>query len=906
MAISVKCRACGAAFAVKDELGGKKIRCVRCKEVIAVASNTNIVGVASPPSVKPTPRQATTTTASNPAQPGQGRSRVGDTGNIAANTTGLPSKPEQSSQPEPVLTVRRARRVTAEELNEPIVKIAIDEDAQPTVKARVVRGPQDLQAESVRHTAATLSAPPEDFETLRQKVFASFTSPAIEPVPVAWSYRIGIAVTSLFMIMLPLAYLAMIFSVGWLVFYHAVNHTGMMSAASQATSGRNSGRAVVFAFLAYLTPMIAGVVLILFMLKPLFSKQSNDSGRRTLKPNEDPLLFEFVNRICAAVGSPRPRRIDIDCNINASASFGRGLLSMVGNDLVLTIGMPLVAGLTMRQFAGVLAHEFGHFSQGAGMRVSYMIRSISMWFTRVVYERDAWDEQLAEWSHSIDIRIGWVLYLTRLCVWLTRRVLWVLMLIGHLVSGYLLRQMEFDADRHETRLAGSRTFATTSRQLAVLNIAHRGAISDLGSFYSEGRLGDNLPKMILLNADQLPEKVHAKIDEMILESRTGVFDTHPADSERMTSASQENTEGIFQLRLPAAHLFKRFDFLSRAVTWDFYKEVFGDELKKSDIHPVDELMERLKIQQAAWKAVRRFFQDHMSWYRPLPTPAIAWEPAADVSSTVQNLKRHRARMLNLEEGYGKAWKIYDESDTRLIEISLAEALLLAGVRVRSKDFSMSLTTRSEVHDAKEDQEIKQGRVEAKLAPFEQAAADRLYAGLSLARTKSLAAPLAKDGFSVAEIDQLLEMFQHVNERLGQLLMIRDSQITMGKLLSILSDNNDNEKLIAHIRQSMQTLFEHITDLRSSFDDLPYPFDHARADISVADYLLKEIPDRENPVALYGAANAIGNALPPLQARVLGRLCQIAECVETHFGLPLLEDPPEPEIDLNDEDDEDEE
>lgn len=83
--------------------------------------------------------------------------------------------------------------------------------------------------------------------------------------------------------------------------------------------------------------MVAGLVLILFMLKPLFSKQSNDSGRRTLKTSDDPLLFEFVNRICAAVGSPRPRRIDIDCNINASASFGRGLLSMVGNDLVLTI-----------------------------------------------------------------------------------------------------------------------------------------------------------------------------------------------------------------------------------------------------------------------------------------------------------------------------------------------------------------------------------------------------------------------------------------------------------------------------------------------------------------------------------------------------------------------------------------
>ena len=884
MAISVKCRACGAAFAVKDELAWEKIRCVTCKEVIDVANDVNNLGRGTPPSAQPaTPRPITST--ATPAAPSQ--------------------KPTPKSPAETAPVVRRARRLTAEELNEPVVAIATSADAQPTVKARVVRGPQDLQAESVRHTAATLSAPPEDFETLRQKVFASFTSTAIQPVPIAWSYRIGIALTSLFMIMLPLIYLIMIAGVGWMICYHATNHTGMMSAASQATSGRNSGRAVIFAFLAYLTPIIAGVVLILFMLKPLFSKQSNDSGRRTLKPADDPLLFEFVNRICAAVGSPRPRRIDIDCNINASASFGRGLLSMVGHDLVLTIGMPLVAGLTMRQFAGVLAHEFGHFAQGAGMRLSYMIRSISMWFTRVVYERDAWDDRLAEWSHNIDIRIGWVLYLTRLCVWLTRKVLWLLMLLGHLVSSYLLRQMEFDADRHEARLAGSRTFATTARQLSVLNIAHRGAISDLGSFYREGRLGDNLPKMILLNADQLPEKVHAKIDEMILESKTGLFDTHPADAERMTSAAMENTEGIFQLRLPAAHLFKRFDFLSRAVTWDFYKEVFGDKLKKSDIHTVDQLMERLKIQQAAWKAVRRFLQDHISWYRPLPTPTAAWEAAPDVAWTVQNLKRHRAKMLNLEEGYGKAWKIYDEAGTRLVEIGLAEALMRAGVRVRSKDFSMSLTSQSEVRDAKEAEEMKQGRVEAKLAPFEQAVADRLYVGLSLARTKTLSASLAKDGFSVAELDQLLEMFQHVNERLGQLLMIRDSQITMGKLLSILSDNNDNEKLINHIRQSMQTLFEHITDLRSSLAGLPYPFDHARADISVADYLLKEIPDRENPVALYEAADAIGNALPPLQARVLGRLCQIAECVETHFGLPLLEDPPEPEVNLNNEDEDDE-
>src|SRR5262249_33647488 len=136
------------------------------------------------------------------------------------------------------------------------------------------------------------------------------------------------------------------------VYYHAVNHTGIMSAVR--------GRAAVMAVLVYAAPLVIGGILILFMLKPLFSRPANQSRTRTLKRQTEPVLFAFVERICEAVGAPRPRQIQVDCEVNASASFRRGLLSMFGNDLVLTIGAPLVAGLNLRQFAGVLAHEFGH------------------------------------------------------------------------------------------------------------------------------------------------------------------------------------------------------------------------------------------------------------------------------------------------------------------------------------------------------------------------------------------------------------------------------------------------------------------------------------------------------------------------------------------------------------------
>ncbi|MFO1000370.1 MAG: M48 family metalloprotease [Planctomycetaceae bacterium] len=923
MSIVINCQQCEAKFSVKDELSGKRIRCVKCQSVITVPTHS---GRESQNSTDATAGKASVAerAAGGKISPAPVREIPESRGPKISEPTNVGASPRPAESAAPV--IRRARRITdSEPADQSTVGHTLIQNPKPVqaaaspagssvasaasgagaVRARVVAGPRDVQADAVRHTAATLSAPPEDIETLRRKVFAAFTQPKIAPVPVSGGYRFGIVLVSFFMVMLPLFYIALIGAVGWGVWYHAVNHTGMISAASGVGSGRNAGRAVVLAFLAYLAPIVAGAGLVLFMIKPLFSKPATDSGRRTLKPEDEPLLFEFVDRICKAVNSPRPRRIDIDCNINASASFNRGILSMAGNDLVLTLGMPLVAGLTMRQFGGVLAHEFGHFAQGAGMRLSYLIRSISYWFTRVVYERDAWDEKLADLSGSLDIRIGWLLYLTRFGIWLTRIVLWVLMIIGHFVSGILLRQMEFDADRHEARLAGSRTFATTARQLAVLGVAYRGALSDLGNFYREGRLGDNLPKLILLNVDQLPEKVHAKIDEKILESKTGLFDTHPADPERMASAAKEDTDGIFTLRLPAAHLFRRFDFLSRAVTWDYYKEIFGAELKKSDLHPVDKLMEMQKQQQDAWKALRRFFQGHVAWYRPMPTPTVAFKMPSRPAETLALMKKQRAAMLAAADEYGEVWKKYDAVDTELIEIGLADILLKSGLRVRRKDFSIPLTSRDEIQIARDTAERRIGKLEPKLVPFEDAAADRLYAALQIARTSQVREVLEGQGATIAELDQLLALFNHVNERLGQLLVIRDAQIAMGKLLSLLSESNDNPQLISQITDRMAEMKDHILHLRESFEGILYPFDHARADISVADYLLKSIPDGENPFELYEAADSIGNALPPMQARVTGRLCQIAEMVETHCGLPLLEDPEDDEeVDLGD-DDEDE-
>ena len=113
-----------------------------------------------------------------------------------------------------------------------------------------------------------------------------------------------------------------------------------------------------------------------------------------LDPAVEPRVYQLVPAICIAVRARAPRRIELNCDLNASAHFDRGLRGFFRGDLMLTLGMPLLAGLTQREIAGVIAHEFGHFRQGAGMRISYLIRRVNGWFARVVYERDAWDEAI--------------------------------------------------------------------------------------------------------------------------------------------------------------------------------------------------------------------------------------------------------------------------------------------------------------------------------------------------------------------------------------------------------------------------------------------------------------------------------------------------------------------------------
>src|SRR5687768_194990 len=82
----------------------------------------------------------------------------------------------------------------------------------------------------------------------------------IPPARLGPLYQLGTALTALAMVLLPLLYLGLIGGVGWAVYAHAVNDDVQID---------NGGH-----FFVYIAPIVIGVILILFMVKPLFARRA--------------------------------------------------------------------------------------------------------------------------------------------------------------------------------------------------------------------------------------------------------------------------------------------------------------------------------------------------------------------------------------------------------------------------------------------------------------------------------------------------------------------------------------------------------------------------------------------------------------------------------------------------------
>ena len=397
-------------------------------------------------------------------------------------------------------------------------------------------------------------------------------------------YQLGLFVVAVFMVLLPVVYLVFVACLAYATFWYGIHAKVMLYSL---TGGIYF---FILKLIAYVGPLVGGTIAVFFMFKPILARPRRRAESMELNPAQHPRLYQFIAHLCDMLQVPVPRRICLDAELNASAGFRRGFWSFLGNDLVLTLGLPLAGGLNTRQLAAVVSHELGHCTQAFAMRLGYLIDRVDRWFMRVVYQRDTWDEAFEEWASSVnDWRLSLIVACAGVAIWLSRTVLTVLLHLGHAASCFLSRQMEYHADSCAVAVAGSAGLESLLLRLREQAVLHELAFKNLDQLWKrQHKLPDNLPDFLAQLEARLPPTFHEQARLRLLNETAGWLATHPTPAQRIQKARRQAIEGLFTLEKPARLLFGDFAQAARAVTSRYYRQDLQLAVTDPMLKPVSE------------------------------------------------------------------------------------------------------------------------------------------------------------------------------------------------------------------------------------------------------------------------------------------------------------------------------
>ena len=682
-------------------------------------------------------------------------------------------------------------------------------------------------------------------------------------------YRFAMALAAAVLIALPLLYVALVAAVGWGAVWWATEAGAFVG---NGTDGLRGTSFVVARF----GPTLVGAVTFLALLKPLVAKPAKHGEPVTLSREDEPLLHAYAERVAELVGAPAPVRIDVDLQVNASASFARGWRSLASDELVLTLGLPLVGGFDVRQLTAVVAHEFGHFAQGAGMRSSFLIATVQHWLARVVYERDRFDERLDRWASATGQPIVMIpLHAARGGVWLSRKVLLGLLHLGQAVVSALSRQMEFDADAQAFRIAGSESFCQTMALLPVLDRANDGAFYDVNTGYQEGRLGDDWVELVRANVRTMPDELRDSVLAEAMDGRPHMYASHPPTGQRCARAEAAALPSGVGLDAPTEVLFADFHALSRRLTLELYRDNLGERFRESLLVPSAQLNERveteLRFQKAAGEALEGRWSGSIRLR--LGTVDLEGEPATTPAAAREAEVAARAH-------YDRELEAMGEEDAVLRQQRCGLVLRMGGLTFKDSLFELDATCAlqddaARVADAE--------RFNARLDPHAEALRARCQTALRY---------LARDDVRsrVDDADGLLERARAGLEALDGLGSVAARVHELWRAVDVLERVGPVLSEHAKDAKAQQAMQLAVDDVRTAYEGVmaeleqrPYPFEHGEGEVSFARAMLPQpLADGAEPQAIHEAGERLHMRTTALQVRAVGQVLEAVLAAEAAF------------------------
>jgi hypothetical protein len=655
--------------------------------------------------------------------------------------------------------------------------------------------------------------------------------------------------TAIGMVVPGLLYLSTIGALGHAAYRYASRGIRLLEVSDQGERLWNFGD------LAFVIPMAVCLLFLLTLLEPLFVRRPPPPASRTLERAHNTVLFNFVDRLARTVDASLPKIIDI--TTDADLGLHRRARRQ-GGGLVLTLGLPLVAGLNLEQFAGLLIREFTAFIRRPENILVRFVRWTDDRFDQLLGDCTDLQEKRRSGVGRLAGHAGLtplVDVLLFLVFGLTRTLISLLARISTTLRRLVERDLAKDASIYQEHLVGGIVTTATQSWAATLQIAQRRMVLGFDETHLDAPPPDHLPAQVVFLA---------------LEERA-----IPDQEENLEQGHE--TPPRFRSTLPATALFQDFAHHAHRLTSDFYRAF---ERPRFELEPFATYLEGQGHLARESKAAQRFFGGAISRHRALPVATALRQDPRELRQQVASLATTRQRLTAALPAHRHLLTQFDRAAGYREAAREAHLLMSSGLTLEPQEFGLKEWT-LEAAKTMENTAISHMRqAQTQLKEHEMRAGRCLMATLNLVDDPKQAARLgAADWASQAPL--LLSAIAIVNRVFPHFLKLSNQT---SRLLALQKRSHDlggigRQRMDELLHLETAKLEEPFTTFRQALLQEKDLFHHHGFDLSLA---IQGIP-----ADLPSASQDVLRRVRRHYRRCLSRLAWMAEQLEQAVGLPSL-------------------
>ncbi|MEJ2444835.1 MAG: M48 family metallopeptidase [Exilibacterium sp.] len=668
---------------------------------------------------------------------------------------------------------------------------------------------------------------------------------------------------------------------------------------------------------------IVQLLLLLFLLKPVFAKRSQWSGT-ALWREESPAFFALVEELCDRMGVPYPTRICVNNTVRAEVSPVGGVAGVFHRRYQLTIGLPLVLAMNKRELAAAFAQPLSYCTGAATFQTYCIIHYVNAWLAKRVFDFDLWDNRLEDFIQHSRYRS-----VRTLADWVQRGfsgtslLLYGLWVLNRHITAFTARKLDFNADYYGATASGSKVFVANTKTLVALAAARQQVLEMNARAWTHRKLLADLPAAIGWVLNQMDAATRNRLvveqepfpfqhptyqdmgfqnpgtQNIALESAAALnvgAHAHPDDVDRVNKVEAQGRRGLCYANSNAlingADLFKNFEGLCAEVTAEEYQSggldayISDENLHNKGLNPerfvvdnsqileLNESMESAEIALADYMG-SRLEQRILAFDEVSDEELVGLNPQQIIDWIRQKLMEYRENQKHFPMELADVQHKY-----------LGECYVKAGIAVDAKHFGFVSTQKACVDDAMKNANNALKSLTERLHQVDRMFLQRIK--LTFPNMHDGERKVAKRYFStlqkMTELQALLQQLQLYRFMIGTLSgkksepwLLESDWLGKAQLLLKEQANNCAQQMLKIVEISRSITVSNDTGEEQSLCDVIL----ARTGEMTSS--IYDLP----PLILVGLAKQLESALYEYYGYRLGRLAEICSRVEQRMGLKPL-------------------